>query len=113
MAVHEQARLLVKHAVGGRTFIDSARTPVHYELIEAGTGWCLDVTIPDELQDPLQELLRWRHELNVFLFEEFLQPVKKHWFYVLDNGVHYNDESRRLRIRIHHRLEYIPDTYTW
>lgn len=107
----EPTRLLIKHAVGGRTFIDSSKTPMIYELVEKENAWRIDVQI--EPSPMLNEILKWHNELNVFLFQESIQPVKKIWFYVKADGVEYDRASHVLSIKADRRLEYIPDEYTW
>lgn len=51
-------------------------------------------------------------ELNVFRFEEPAEgPVIKHWYYVGDNPVQYNEASGCLSIVVQSEIEYRPDAY--
>jgi len=105
-------RLLVKHAVGGRTFIDTSAQPLAY-AVEAegdGTGWRIAVQTP--VTEEVEELLRWQDELNVFLFQTFAdRPTLKIWFYVKENGVAYDEADGVLRMAASSRIEYVPDEF--
>jgi hypothetical protein len=107
-----QGRLLIKHAVGGRTFLDSVKTGTKFEVTELGNGggWRFHVNTSG---DAVGEILRWREELNLFIFEEDRDPVVKHWFYVVADRVNYDETSGLLRLEASSELEYVPDTYTW
>ncbi|MBY0051008.1 hypothetical protein P4U99_26140 [Brevibacillus agri] len=102
--------LLVKHAVGGRTFVDSSRQAVAYQVQQAGEGWKFVLSgVPVAV---LEEILKWKDELNVFLFqEEAGQPVKKIWFYVKDGPVTYDAAAEQLTIAAESRIEYVPDKF--
>lgn len=103
--------LLVKHAVGGRTFIDTGKEAVAYELEPAGEGFRFRIT---GLQGALvEEIMKWKDELNVFLFQdEPGQPTKKIWFYVKDGPVTYDAASSQVTIIAKSRIEYIPDHFS-
>jgi hypothetical protein len=101
---------LVKHAVGGRTFIDTGKTPLNYEVEPQGTGWKLTVDIG--MDEQVQEILNWKDELNVFIFEEFEdQPTRKNWFYVNEGPVEYDAKLERLTIIAQSKIEYVPDAF--
>lgn len=102
-------RLLIKHAVGGRTFVDTAVQYVPFAVEQWEGEWRLSVQIAQS--EPLTEILKWKDELNVFIFEEERTPVRKNWFYV--KSVNYDDTAKTLRIAAASRLDYIPDEYTW
>ncbi|HZG58567.1 hypothetical protein [Paenibacillus sp.] len=107
-----EGRLLIKHAVGGRTFLDSAKTPVPFVVRERTEGgWSFEVQVPSG--PAIAELLKWKRELNLFVFEEQLQPVVKHWFYVEPDRVMYDEASGTLRLAAGSKLDYVPDEYTW
>lgn len=104
------ARLLIKHAVGGRTFVDTAKAARPFAVEEtAGGGYAIEVKLPDDADTA--ELLRWSGELNVFVFQEDLEPVVKHWYYA--RSVEYDAAGETLRIEAASRLTYIPDHFTW
>lgn len=106
-----QGRLLMKHAVGGRTFFDSTKAGTHFTAEEReGGGWRFTVPIEG---DAVQDILQWAEELNVFVFEEHRSPVVKHWFYVEADTVIYDETNRTLQFEAGSKLEYVPDTYTW
>lgn len=106
-----KGRLLIKHAVGGRTFVDSAKTGTAFEAKERGDGgWTFDAAVDAAAA---AEIVRWREELNVFVFEEDREPVVKHWFYAEPGSVSYDAASGRLKLEASSRIEYVPDTYTW
>jgi hypothetical protein len=106
-----QGRLLIKHAVGGRTFLDTGKTDAPFKMEQTGSGWVLTAQV--DPGDTVNTIVKWGHELNLFVFEEHLQPVVKHWFYVLEGGVSYDFSTRMLRIEAVSELAYVPDNYTW
>ncbi|MCC2684067.1 MAG: hypothetical protein K0R75_966 [Paenibacillaceae bacterium] len=115
MAAIRKETLLIKHAVGGRTFIDTAKTPISYkaETVHAMNGQkgCKFVVdnVPDELG---REILVWKEELNVFLFRDYENaPTRKLWFYVLNGPVEYDAANRRLSIMAQSSIEYVPDHF--
>ncbi len=102
--------LLVKHAVGGRTFIDTGKQFVEYHLEKVEEKWHFVIKIP--FGPIVKEILTWKDELNVFLFHEFEnQPTKKTWYYVKDGPVTYNEQQQELTIVAHSRIEYVPDEF--
>lgn len=103
--------LLVKHAVGGRTFIDTSKHSVEYKLEGAGEGWRFILNTP--LDSNIEEILKWKSELNVFVFHEFDdQPTKKVWYYVKDGPVAYDPQNEQLTIVAASRIEYVPDLFS-
>ncbi|CAG7644469.1 hypothetical protein PAESOLCIP111_04712 [Paenibacillus solanacearum] len=102
--------LLIKHAVGGRTFIDTGKQPVEYRVESDGTSFQFTVKAPPDRT--MEELLEWKQELNVFLFREFDdRPTAKIWFYVKDDSVHYDPERELLIIEAQSSIEYVPDLF--
>lgn len=60
----------------------------------------------------MPELLRWKEELNVFVFrEEPGQPVKKTWFYVKPGGAAFDSVHRELTIHAYSQITYVPDEF--
>ncbi|MGG1663776.1 hypothetical protein [Brevibacillus sp. NRS-1366] len=103
--------LLVKHAVGGRTFIDTGKEAVAYVLEPAGERVRFRLNISERAR--VEEIMKWKDELNVFLFQEKDgQPTIKIWFYVKDGPVTYDAASGQLTIMAHSRIEYIPDHFS-
>ncbi|MBA2940829.1 hypothetical protein HZF08_21325 [Paenibacillus sp. CGMCC 1.16610] len=102
--------LIVKHAVGGRTFVHSETDALRYEVLPDGDGWRITVSTPKSAA--VEELLKWKRELNVFLFQEFdNQPTRKIWFYVKEGPVEYEDGLEQLTIRAQSRIDYVPDEF--
>lgn len=102
--------LLVKHAVGGRTFIHSGQIPTDYSVTNQGEAWTIKVQITPEVD--IQEILHWKEELNVFLFQEFEdQPTLKIWFYVKDGPVTYDEQHKELTIHAESRIDYLPSEF--
>lgn len=102
--------LVVRHAVGGRTFIHTEQQSMEYSVTPSGQGWKMTIIVTQDVD--VQEILRWKQELNVFLFQEYDdQPVKKIWFYVKDGPVTYDDRLNQVTIYAESRIEYIPDEY--
>jgi hypothetical protein len=101
--------LLVKHAVGGRTFIHTGNNPLEYAVINLGEGFRFIVKTKQD--ENIEEILKWNQELNVFLFQEFAdQPTKKIWFYA-NGSVSYNEHEQELTIDAVSKIEYIPDEF--
>lgn len=102
---------LVKHAVGGRMFIDSNSQDVPYTIVSYGEGWRFSVNVP--WSGKIEELLACKDELNVFVFQEFDdQPTLKTWYYVKDGPVEYDTDKSSLTIVAASRIEYYPHQYS-
>jgi hypothetical protein len=115
LAAISKETLLVKHAVGGRTFIDTAKNPHPYkaETVQGMNGRqggkFMVENVPDELG---REIMQWKEELNVFLFRDYAdEPTHKIWFYVLNGPVEYDAVNRRLSIVAQSSIEYVPDHF--
>ena len=103
--------LLVKHAVGGRTFIDSGKQSTAYKVEKLADSWLFTVNTP--LLPQVEELLKWKDELNVFLFrEEPGETTVKLWFYVKNGPVQYDTEREKLTIKAESQIEYVPDRFS-
>lgn len=103
--------LLIKHAVSGRLFFDSRRSDIPYTVEPSGYGWLFQ--IETVWNDTVEELLRRKDELNVFIFKEYVdQPILKTWYYVKDGPVEYDKERKLLTIRASSRIEYYPHEYS-
>ncbi|MCM3081709.1 hypothetical protein [Brevibacillus invocatus] len=102
--------LLIKHAVGGRTFLDTDKQPVAYQWEQSGTGWRLIVHKLSKAS--IEQILTWKDELNLFLFQQVPgEPMKKIWFYIKEGQVMYDEAKEELTIEADSRIEYIPDTF--
>ncbi|WP_400162687.1 hypothetical protein ACAF76_004380 [Brevibacillus sp. TJ4] len=105
-----QERLLIKHAVGGRTFIDTSIEPADYRLEQSEHGWKL--VLHRNYDEIMAEICKWKDELNLFLFlREEGEPEKKIWFYVEQGAVSYDSEQQRLTIVGTSRIEYVPERF--
>lgn len=103
--------LLIKHAVGGRTFIDSSKQTVSYDKQPAGSQWMFTVQVAPDIS--IEELLKWKKELNVFLFQEYDddRPTTKIWFYVQADTVKYDKTKQELTFTAKSSIEYIPEQF--
>jgi len=102
--------LLIKHAVGGRTFLDSHKQACEYRVEETKTGW--KVQVKKTFDANIAEILKWKDELNLFLFqEEPGKPILKIWFYVHSGPVTYDHEAGELTVVADSRIAYIPDSF--
>lgn len=102
---------LVKHAVGGRAFIDTGKHPMSYTWKQQGEQWLFSVQI--DQPERIAELLKWKDELNVFVFQEFEnEPTRKLWFYVGDDAVQYSEDKGELTIVATSHISYIPDQFS-
>jgi hypothetical protein len=101
----------VKHAVGGRMFLDTNKEAVPYTLTPQGEGWLFTVHVP--WSEKIAELLAHKQELNVFIFKEFEdQPTLKTWYYIKDGPVEYDSDQESLTITADSRIEYYPHEYS-
>ncbi|CAN7245804.1 hypothetical protein LJR153_001055 [Paenibacillus sp. LjRoot153] len=102
--------LVVRHSVGGRTFIHTEQQPMEYSVRRMGQGWRIALNITQNVD--IHEILRWKQELNVFLFREYDdQSAKKIWFYVKEGPVTYDNQLKQITIFAESRIEYIPDKF--
>lgn len=107
-------RLLIKHAIGGRTFADSAKQEIGYELERRGDGWRFAVRMPTgaAADADVQELLRLKNELNVFVFRTLDDGrAEKTWYYTGDGDISYDGSSRELTIEAGREIRYLPSDY--
>lgn len=111
--MEHKTQLLVKHAVGGRTFVDSIAEGLHFEVtLQEDGGWTIAAAVPHS--DKIDEVLRLRHELNVFVFEKTAsRGTKKTWYYVNEGKVAYEEGLGKLIIRASSKLEYYPSEYSY
>ncbi|WP_261304962.1 hypothetical protein [Paenibacillus andongensis] len=102
--------LVVRHSVGGRTFIHTEQQPMEYSVTRMDQGWRIALILTQDVD--IQEILRWKQELNVFLFREYEdQPTHKIWFYVKEGPVTYDVQLKQLTIFAESRIEYIPNEF--
>ncbi|AIQ11539.1 hypothetical protein [Paenibacillus durus] len=107
--MNQRERVLVKHAVSGRTLLSST-DGLTYAFDRA--GGLTRLTICGVSTDKGSEVLTLKAELNVFRFEEPEGgPVIKHWYYVGDNPVEYDEASGCLVVTAQSEIEYRPDQY--
>ncbi|WP_082651731.1 pirin family protein [Gorillibacterium timonense] len=104
-------KLLIKHAVGGRTFLDSSKNPsIRYKVEPEGEGWLF--LVEGAPSEAIEQIVEWREELNVFIFRDDLdRPTEKCWYYVQNGPVHDDQPSGQLTIHAKSRIEYIPDEF--
>lgn len=104
-----QERVLVKHAVTGRTLL-SSEYGLAYNFEQ--NGGLTRLTIRGVTPDQGRQVLELKSELNVFRFEEPEgAPVVKHWYYVGDNPVEYDESTGSLTVTVEREIEYRPDQY--
>lgn len=103
--------LIIKHSVGGKIFIDTAKQPLPYEIREQPDG-CFCITAQTEWNENIEQLLELCQELNVFIFREYDdRPTVKTWYYVNEGPVEYNRDRRELSVTAASKIEYVPDNY--
>lgn len=104
-----QERVLVKHSVTGRLLVSST-DGLTYTFDQ--TGELTLVTINGVPADKGAAVVELKSELNVFRFEEPQGgPIIKHWYYVGDNPVTYDEAAQRLTLSVQSEIEYRPDQY--
>ncbi|WP_157794173.1 hypothetical protein [Paenibacillus donghaensis] len=102
-------RVLVKHAVTGRMLLSSTEG-LTYSFDQAGA--LTVITIEGVTADQGAAVVGLASELNVFRFEEPPDgPVVKHWYYVGDNPVRYDETTNTLTLTVQSEIEYRPDQY--
>ncbi|MFC3750198.1 hypothetical protein [Paenibacillus sp. GCM10012306] len=105
----QQERVLVKHSVTGRMLLSSTEG-LTYTFDQKGA--LTVITIYGVPADKGQAVVELKAELNVFRFEEPTGgPVVKHWYYVGDNPVVYDEASQSLSLSVQSEIEYRPDHY--
>lgn len=103
--------LVLKHAVGGRTFIQTRKEQMDYIVTSEEGKWKIQIHLTPEVN--VQEILAWKDELNLFIFQEFDdQPTKKIWFYLKNGNVHFDEDNQILTIMAESRIDYIPSNYS-
>jgi alpha-L-arabinofuranosidase len=112
----DQLNLLVKHAVGGRTFLDSNKQTLEFQIEQLMDGWKFTIAVgklgeKHEIMLRMAEIVKWKNELNVFIFTDEDGRAKKTWYYVKDGGVHYEEQQEVLTIIAHSKIDYYPDDY--
>ncbi len=102
---------LVKHAVGGRAFIDTGKEALNYTVTPDGDGWLFTAEVAQG--KAIEELLAHKNELNVFIFKEYEdQPTLKTWYYVKQGTVAYDAGKGILTIGAQSSIEYYPHEYS-
>ena len=102
-------RVLVKHSVTGRMLVSST-DGLNYTFDQKGDLTL--ITIYGVTGEQGAVVVDHKSELNVFRFEEPEGgPVIKHWYYVGDNPVDYDEPSRCLTLSVQSEIEYRPDQY--
>jgi len=108
----DHERILVKHAVTGRMFINSGTDDVTYELERSGEDGSCVLSIRGIAPWLAEDIRGVQRELNVFHFEEPPgTPPIKHWFYVGEHDVVYEEATSTLTIRTGAEITYKPDEY--
>ncbi|SFF22024.1 hypothetical protein SAMN05216378_5532 [Paenibacillus catalpae] len=103
--------LLIKHAVGGRTFVDSSKQPVPYEVAHEAGQWQFTVHTPQHAG--IDEILKWKQELNVFIFRAYNdgRPTLKIWYSVAADTVKYDAAGEKLTFAASSCIEYVPEEF--
>jgi hypothetical protein len=102
--------LVLKHAVGGRTFFQT-KNQKEYEVIPEGEHWRINIQLNPEVK--IDEILTWKEELNLFIFQEFDdQPTKKIWFYLKNGNLRFDEQNQILTIKAESKIEYVPSNYS-
>ncbi|WP_172198495.1 hypothetical protein [Saccharibacillus qingshengii] len=112
MTMQDHDRILVKHAVTGRMFVNSGVDDVTYTLERLEENGAAVLEIRGISPWAAEDIRSVQRELNVFHFEEPPgQPPVKHWFYVGEHDVVYNEATSTLTIRTGAEITYKPDEY--
>jgi hypothetical protein len=104
-------RLRIHHAVGSRVLLDSNRDEIKFTYRQEGSGYVF--TISTDRTAAIDEILRLKQEINLFIFREVENvTVEKVWFYTGDGQVSFDDASKGLTIVAGSRLVYKPGDFT-
>lgn len=96
-------RLYIRHAIGGRLFLDTEKHQAPFQLEHADGFWRFTLHVKEDAD--AEDIVRHRHELNLFLIEEG-ELHKKSWFYSRDGLVEYDKEAGTLLILADSRMDY-------
>ncbi|WP_284637771.1 hypothetical protein [Paenibacillus silviterrae] len=96
-------RMYIRHAVGGRLFLDSEKHQTAFDLSRSENGWTFTIDLAEE--QLAEELMKNRLELNIFVVDEDRQNQKS-WYYSSDGAITYNKEERKLIIAADARMDY-------
>lgn len=112
MTIQDHDRILVKHAVTGRMLVNSGTDDVTYTLERTGDDGAAVLTIQGISPWLAEDIRGMQRELNVFHFEEPPgEPPVKHWFYVGEHDVAYDEATSTLTIVTGAEITYKPDEY--
>ncbi|MCM3627960.1 hypothetical protein M3194_11360 [Paenibacillus glycanilyticus] len=103
--------LLIKHAVGGRTFVDSSKQSVSFQVEQEAGQWRF--TVHTDKHAGIDEILQWKQELNVFIFRTFDdgRPTLKIWYSLDADSVQYDETGEKLTFTAVSSIEYIPNEF--
>ncbi|GEO27882.1 hypothetical protein AAC03nite_36670 [Alicyclobacillus acidoterrestris] len=106
--MHE--RLRIHHGVGSRVLFDSDKGNVPFTYAQEGSGW--KFTVQTAKTPEIDEVLRLKDEVNVFIFREKNGvAIEKVWFYTGDGAVDYSDEEAALVIVASRQIAYHPGDF--
>lgn len=104
-------QLVLKHVVGGSTFIHTGKRNLDYKVISEGDSWKITITLSPEMD--VKGILKWKHELSILTFQEFEdQPTMRVWFYFKIGPVLYDEQSKVLSIIAESRIDYVPSIFS-
>jgi hypothetical protein len=99
--------MYIRNVFGGKSLLDAKRDNVQYEIQPVPGGWCFKIAIQDKLT--LNEILKFKSELNIFVTEEQQgEPLQKWWYYPKDGRVEYSEQDKLLSIFSESKLAYTP-----
>lgn len=103
--MHE--RLRIHHGVGSRVLLDSDQLGVSFSCRRTEDEYVFE--IPIDRGQAVDEVLRLKDEVNVFIFKEIDgAAVEKVWFYTGDGRIEYSDDNHCLTIVATARITYKP-----
>lgn len=104
-------RLLIKHAIGSRTFLDSAEGPLEFLQEQRENGFVFTIFVHKHAG--VEEILRLKRELNLFIFhEENGVSAQKTWYYIGDGDVEYNEDRETLVVQAQSQISYNPAEFS-
>ncbi|MFB5190135.1 hypothetical protein [Alicyclobacillus fastidiosus] len=106
--MHE--RLRIHHGVGSRVLFDSDQGDHPFTYEKTGDGWTF--RIHSQRTPAVEEVLRLKDEINLFIFkEEGGKAVEKLWFYTGDGSVSYREDESSLVITASRQIAYKPGDF--
>jgi hypothetical protein len=100
-----EQNMYIRNVFGGKSLLDAKKDNVQYEIKPDASGWIFKIVIQDKAM--LNEILKSKSELNIFVTEEQQDKLlQKWWYYPKDGRVEYREQDKLLFIFCESKLAY-------